>query len=68
MKIIAQMGNSAFIVSEKNKLYNIQMGVKHRIIANIPNTESWMKSGYWEEPHPTEKQNSQIKMLLQSMN
>lgn len=66
MKIIAQMGNSNFIVTEKDKLYNVQIRPKTRVIANIPKSESWMKSGYWKEPNVTENQEKQIEHLIRA--
>lgn len=66
MKIIAQMGNSIFIIKEKDKLYNVQIRPKTRVITNIPNSESWMKSGYWKEPNVTESQQKQIEHLIRA--
>lgn len=66
MKIIAQMGNSNFIVAEKDKLYNVQIRPKTRIISNIPKSESWMKSGYWKEPNVTESQKKRIEHLIRA--
>lgn len=66
MKIMAQMGNSNFIVAEKDKLYNVQIRPKTRIISNIPKSESWMKSGYWKEPNVTESQEKRIEHLIRA--